>query len=220
MVVGCVIFTLPHFLSPTPNSAPLNRLESKSLPASPSASNSYITSRLTQLETEIYSAQLPNSTFPPLNVTGVTPIEAQSLWGKNSVCHSQNPPPPSKFISSATSRPGEDPEVVVNPIHNVVEYPTVQREKVVTTPAGCEMEKLEDGTLKTVEPESFAHPLILFTLAQILLGVGGSPLFTLGITYVDDHVPKASSSIYIGKGTLSRHQFTTVNDPYFIFFAS
>ncbi|XP_055644980.1 solute carrier organic anion transporter family member 5A1 [Toxorhynchites rutilus septentrionalis] len=41
-------------------------------------------------------------------------------------------------------------------------------------------------------------PVILFIIAQILLGGGGSPLFTLGTTYVDDHVRKESSSMYIG----------------------
>jgi solute carrier organic anion transporter family, member 3A len=42
-------------------------------------------------------------------------------------------------------------------------------------------------------------PVLLFVLAQFLLGVGGSPLFTLGTTYVDDHVKKESSSMYIGE---------------------
>uniref|UniRef100_U5ERZ1 Putative organic anion transporter n=1 Tax=Corethrella appendiculata TaxID=1370023 RepID=U5ERZ1_9DIPT len=41
-------------------------------------------------------------------------------------------------------------------------------------------------------------PVILFVIAQLLLGGGGSPLFTLGTTYVDDHVRKESSSMYIG----------------------
>lgn len=42
-------------------------------------------------------------------------------------------------------------------------------------------------------------PVLFFVLAQLLLGCGGSPLFTLGTTYVDDHVKKESSSMYIGK---------------------
>ncbi|CRK86366.1 CLUMA_CG000192, isoform A [Clunio marinus] len=41
-------------------------------------------------------------------------------------------------------------------------------------------------------------PVLFFVLAQLLLGCGGSPLFTLGTTYVDDHVKKESSSMYIG----------------------
>ena len=67
--------------------------------------------------------------------------------------------------------------------------------------AGCSIETVEeDGkkVTKTTE-ESYAQPFILFMIAQLLLGCGGSPLFTLGITYVDDHVPTESSSVYIGK---------------------
>jgi len=41
-------------------------------------------------------------------------------------------------------------------------------------------------------------PVILFVVAQLLLGCGGSPLFTLGTTYVDDHVRPESASLYIG----------------------
>ncbi|ENN80246.1 hypothetical protein YQE_03241, partial [Dendroctonus ponderosae] len=45
---------------------------------------------------------------------------------------------------------------------------------------------------------STTGPVLLFVLAQLLLGCGGSPLFTLGTTYIDDHVRSESSSIYIG----------------------
>lgn len=45
---------------------------------------------------------------------------------------------------------------------------------------------------------STTGPVLLFVLAQLLLGCGGSPLFTLGTTYIDDHVRTESSSMYIG----------------------
>lgn len=48
---------------------------------------------------------------------------------------------------------------------------------------------------------STTGPVLLFVLAQLLLGCGGSPLFTLGTTYIDDHVRPDSSSIYIGKSS-------------------
>ncbi|CAG0883537.1 unnamed protein product [Darwinula stevensoni] len=40
--------------------------------------------------------------------------------------------------------------------------------------------------------------VVLFVLAQLLLGCGGSPIVTLGTTYVDDHVKKENSAFYIG----------------------
>lgn len=46
---------------------------------------------------------------------------------------------------------------------------------------------------------STTRPVLLFVFAQLLLGCGGSPLFTLGTTYIDDHVRPDSSSIYIGE---------------------
>lgn len=46
---------------------------------------------------------------------------------------------------------------------------------------------------------STAGPVMLFVLAQLLLGCGGSPLFTLGTTYIDDHVRPESASLYIGE---------------------
>lgn len=41
-------------------------------------------------------------------------------------------------------------------------------------------------------------PVLVFMVAQLLLGSGSSPLLTLGTTYIDDHVPQQSSSFYIG----------------------
>lgn len=46
--------------------------------------------------------------------------------------------------------------------------------------------------------ESAALPIFVFMVAQLLLGCGGSPLFTLGTTYIDNHVKRDSSSMYIG----------------------
>lgn len=44
---------------------------------------------------------------------------------------------------------------------------------------------------------NLAYVLILIT-AQILIGTGGTPIFTLGTTYIDNHVPKDKSPIYLG----------------------
>ncbi|GAB6030943.1 hypothetical protein CHUAL_007768 [Chamberlinius hualienensis] len=40
--------------------------------------------------------------------------------------------------------------------------------------------------------------VFIFLIAQLLIGCGASPLFTLGTTYIDDHVKRDSSSVYIG----------------------
>ncbi|XP_050681261.1 solute carrier organic anion transporter family member 3A1 [Leptidea sinapis] len=53
-----------------------------------------------------------------------------------------------------------------------------------------------DNCIKST-PSTFV-PVMVFIVAQVLLGCGGSPLLTLGTTYVDDHVRPESSSMYIG----------------------
>lgn len=42
---------------------------------------------------------------------------------------------------------------------------------------------------------SYRH---IFVLGQFLHGVGASPLYTLGITYLDESVPVKMSSMYLG----------------------
>ncbi|XP_069748469.1 solute carrier organic anion transporter family member 4C1-like isoform X2 [Narcine bancroftii] len=43
--------------------------------------------------------------------------------------------------------------------------------------------------------------LYLFFLGQLLHGVGGTPLYTLGTAYIDDCVPNDKTSLYVGIGT-------------------
>ncbi|NXG21101.1 SO4C1 protein, partial [Grallaria varia] len=47
---------------------------------------------------------------------------------------------------------------------------------------------------------SHQNYLYVFMLGQMLLGVGGTPLFTVGTAFLDDSVPKYKSSLYIGIG--------------------
>ncbi|NXC02455.1 SO4C1 protein, partial [Orthonyx spaldingii] len=53
----------------------------------------------------------------------------------------------------------------------------------------------------SVNTNSSLHKyLYVFILGQLLLGVGGTPLYTLGTAFIDDSVPKHKSSLYIGIG--------------------
>lgn len=48
-------------------------------------------------------------------------------------------------------------------------------------------------------PEYFSVNLWLFVLSQLLTGAGAAPLYTLGVTYLDENVTKKMSSVYLGK---------------------
>lgn len=54
-------------------------------------------------------------------------------------------------------------------------------------------------TTITVDDENLSWNVWLFFLAQLLHGAGASPLFTLGVTYIDENVSKKMSSVYLGK---------------------
>lgn len=47
--------------------------------------------------------------------------------------------------------------------------------------------------------EDYSWTVWLFVLAQLFHGAGAAPLFTLGVTYIDENVSKKMSSIYLGK---------------------
>ncbi|EDW77984.2 uncharacterized protein Dwil_GK24772 [Drosophila willistoni] len=74
----------------------------------------------------------------------------------------------------------------------------------------CEMGNLNPNqTMHSCEPsedmgmgqeanESLSWTVWLFFGAQLLHGAGASPLFTLGVTYIDENVSKKMSSVYLG----------------------
>ncbi|XP_003788998.1 solute carrier organic anion transporter family member 4C1 [Otolemur garnettii] len=66
---------------------------------------------------------------------------------------------------------------------------------------------IEDSCLRTrnstgctSSASSLSNYLYVFILGQLLLGTGGTPLYTLGTAFIDDSVPTHKSSLYIGIG--------------------
>ncbi|XP_060091623.1 solute carrier organic anion transporter family member 4C1 [Heteronotia binoei] len=47
---------------------------------------------------------------------------------------------------------------------------------------------------------SLSNYLYVFILGQLILGAGGTPLYTLGTAFIDDSVPKHKASFFIGIG--------------------
>ncbi|KAJ8775664.1 hypothetical protein J1605_016212 [Eschrichtius robustus] len=58
----------------------------------------------------------------------------------------------------------------------------------------------KNKTSCTASSSSLFYYLYVFILGQLLLGTGGTPLYTLGTAFIDDSVPTYKSSLYIGIG--------------------
>ncbi|XP_006139851.1 solute carrier organic anion transporter family member 4C1 [Tupaia chinensis] len=57
-----------------------------------------------------------------------------------------------------------------------------------------------NSTSCTSSTSLLSNYLYVFILGQLLLGVGGTPLYTLGTAFIDESVPIHKSSLYIGIG--------------------
>lgn len=47
--------------------------------------------------------------------------------------------------------------------------------------------------------------VVIFVLAQSFIGIGSTPILTLGLSYIDNHVPKKKSPQYLGKSPYNYH---------------
>ncbi|XP_062547204.1 solute carrier organic anion transporter family member 4A1 isoform X2 [Armigeres subalbatus] len=57
---------------------------------------------------------------------------------------------------------------------------------------------LSNGSLAPDGTENLSWNVWFFFTAQLLLGAGASPLYTLGVTFIDENVSKKMSSVYLG----------------------
>lgn len=53
----------------------------------------------------------------------------------------------------------------------------------------------KQGLLKLSKVHGFYY---VFIFAQILHGIGATPIYTLGITFLDESIPQAASPVYLG----------------------
>ena len=87
------------------------------------------------------------------------------------------------FITSPNAHPTDEGQILVS-------------EKIICQKGGLEIgfSSLDDSLVR--RSETCLHqtaptlPVFFFTLSQLLLGIGGSPLLTLGTAYIDNHVDK------------------------------
>jgi MFS family permease len=56
-----------------------------------------------------------------------------------------------------------------------------------------------DSTSAKYEDSTNHAAFYVFVVAQLVSGLGSSGLMTMGLTYIDENVPKSKSSFYIGK---------------------
>lgn len=63
----------------------------------------------------------------------------------------------------------------------------------------CSFNSTDAGCDQFANTENVSWNVWFFFVAQLLHGAGASPLYTLGVTYIDENVSKKMSSVYLGK---------------------
>lgn len=75
----------------------------------------------------------------------------------------------------------------------------VTKQMVLLLQQACEGLELADSAEDVDVGDNLTWTVWLFFAAQLLHGAGASPLFTLGVTYLDENVSTKMSSVYLGK---------------------
>ena len=63
----------------------------------------------------------------------------------------------------------------------------------------CDVSRNSTDECQLGSGSSLSHYFYVFVFAQFLHGLGAAPLYTLGVTYIDENVKPKMTSLYIGK---------------------
>ncbi|XP_074489107.1 solute carrier organic anion transporter family member 3A1 [Sebastes fasciatus] len=88
------------------------------------------------------------------------------------------------------------PEFLTNPYEIRVMSRTVEGRDICSNTSSADVQKGEDVLCGNRANTNMMYLLLIG--AQVLLGIGATPVQPLGVSYIDDHVKKKDSSLYIG----------------------
>ncbi|XP_037623391.1 solute carrier organic anion transporter family member 3A1 [Sebastes umbrosus] len=88
------------------------------------------------------------------------------------------------------------PEFLTNPYEIRVMSRTVEGRDICSNTSSADVQKGEDVLCDNRANTNMMYLLLIG--AQVLLGIGATPVQPLGVSYIDDHVKKKDSSLYIG----------------------
>lgn len=88
------------------------------------------------------------------------------------------------------------PQFLVGPVHRIQSQLDIchmqTNETDFTIQNSCELKPSAESS------SHLRRMFIVLLVGQLICGIGASPLYTLGVTFLDENVPQVSSSLYLG----------------------